>query len=369
MRHSLLTVAVLGLGILAACELPSAPRWDIGVVVPYTSDTVSALDFVPSTVSVDTVGVTPVFATQPHADSVEFRLGGMCSLCQELDGLTVQVPSFEFTDSLDVPFPNDLVTIHVISALLEIRVTNGLNFDPLRPDPDPVDAGYIALVARDIATGTTIDSVLIGGADETMIPGETETFQIGITDMEISGGIRIVFHIVSPQDNQTVTIDTNLGTEVAVLLESLQVSSVSVVVDDRTLDEQGQTPVDQKVREELASRAQGGTFELDLQHNLDLQGVLQISIVGSPADLFSADPTREVALNQLVLTPDLAQTRELTVEQIQRIATFENVHIGYKAIASGTDTGPSGESNVARFTPEQFLLVNLRLRSFRRVEF
>ncbi len=369
MRYSLLTAGAVGLGILAACKLPQAPEWDIGIVLPYTSDTVAVIDFLPSAVSLDTVGGTPVFETQPQADSVEFRLGRMCSLCQGLNGQTVQVPSFEYIDSLDVLFPPELVTIHVISALLEIRVTNRLNFDPLRPNPDPATAGYMALVARDMATGTTIDSVLISGANETWNPGETETFQFGIADMEISTGVRIVFHIVSPQDNQTVTIDTNLGTEVAVLLESLQVSSVSVVVDDRTLDERGQTPVDQKVREELASRAQGGTFELDLQHNLDLQGVLQISIVGSPADLFSADPTREVALNQLVLTPDLVQTRELTVEQIQRIATFKNVHIGYKAIASGTDTGPSGESNVARFTPEQFLLVNLRLRSFRRVEF
>ncbi len=77
MRYALLTVAVVGLGILAACKLPEAPQWDIGVVLPYTSDTVTVLDFLPSAVSVDTVGVTPVFETQPQADSVEFRLGRM----------------------------------------------------------------------------------------------------------------------------------------------------------------------------------------------------------------------------------------------------------------------------------------------------
>ena len=158
MRWSLVTAATVGLGIVAACEIPAAPEWDIGVVVPYTSDTVSALDFLPSAVSVDTVGVTPVFVTQPQTDSVEFRLDRMCSLCQLLNGLTVQVPSFEYIDSLDVTFPSELVTIHVISALLEIRVTNGLNFDPLRPNPDPASTGYITLVARDIASGGTIDS-------------------------------------------------------------------------------------------------------------------------------------------------------------------------------------------------------------------
>jgi hypothetical protein len=153
------------------------------------------------------------------------------------------------------------------------------------------------------------------------------------------------------------------------LLESIRVRDVAVVVDDRTLDERQQTEVGQKVRDALARLAQGGQFELELKHNLDLGGVFRVSIVGSPADLFSGDPTREVALNQLVLTPDLLQTRELTVEQLVRIATFENVYIGYQAIASGTDTGPRGELKVARFTPEQFLHVKLQLTSIRRVDF
>ena len=369
MRYLLLTVAIIGLGILPACKLPEAPQWDIGIVLPYASDAVTWLDYLPSAVGVDTVGGTPVFETQPQTDSVEFGLGRMCSLCQVLNGQTVQVPSFEYIDSLDVLFPSELVAIHVISALLEIRVTNGLNFDPLRPNPDPANAGYLTLVTRDIGTGTSIDSVLISGATETIIPGETETVQFGITDMEISEGVRIVFHIVSPQDNQTVTIDTNRGATVTAVLGSIQVSGVAVVVDDRMLDERKQIEVDQNVRDALANLAHDGLFELELQHNVDLEGVFRVSIVGSPADLFSGDPTRGIALNQLELTPGLVQTRELTADQLRQIATFETVYIGYQSIASGTGTGPGGESKVTRFTPDQFLFVNLRLRSVRRIEF
>jgi hypothetical protein len=292
----------------------------------------------------------------------------MCSLCEALNGQTVQVPTFEYNDSLDVLFPPELVTIHVINALLEIRITNGLNFDPLRPDPNPTDAGYIALVARDIATGTAIDSVFIGGANETMIPGETKTVQIGIADMEISTGVRIVLHIVSPQDGQVVTIDASMGTKVVAVLGSIQVSGVTAVVDDRTLDEQKQIEVGPQVRDALAHQAQGGRFELEVQHTLNLEGDFRASIVGSLADLFSGDPARDIALNQMVLTPDLVQTRELTAEELQRIATFEAVYIGYRAVASGTGTGPGGELKAARFTPEQSLHVNLRLRSVRRVD-
>lgn len=369
MRYSLLTTAVVGLWAVAACEIPEAPQWDVGVVVPYTSDSVTVLDFLPSVVSVDTLNGTPVFVIDPQADSVEYRLGQMCSACQVLNGQTVAVPSFEYIDSLDVLFPPELVTIDVIAAQMEMRVTNQLNFDPLRPNPDPNTAGFIILVARDIATGATIDSVLISGASETMTPGATESFLFNIADEEISEGVRIVFHIVSPQDNQVVTIDANLGAKIAGLLGSIQVRGVAVVVDDETLDEQEQVEIDQEVRNELARRVQSGRFELELLHNLELAGSFRSSIAGSPADLFSGNSARAVPLNQLVLTPDLVQTGELTADQLQLIATFETVYVGFQAIASGTETGPSGQMKVARFTPDQFLQMKLQLTSVVRVDF
>ena len=369
MRYSHLTAVVVGLSALSACEIPEAPQWDVGVVVPYTSDTVTVLDFLPDVVSVDTVNGTPIFVIEPQADSVEYRLGQMCSACQVLNGQTVQVPGFVYIDSLDVLFPPELVAIDVIAAQMEMRVTNELNFDPLRPNPDPNIAGYIILVARDIATGATIDSVLISGASEAMTPGETESFLFNIADEEISEGVRIVFHIVSPQDNQVVTIDANLGAKIAGLLGSIRVRGVAVVVDDETLDEQDQVSIDQEVRDELASRVQGGLFELELLHNLELTGSFRASIAGSPADLFSGNQAREIPLDQLVFTPGIAQSGELTADQLQQIATFETVYVGVQAIASGTETGPSGQLKVARFTPEQFLLVDLRVTSVLRVDF
>ena len=355
--------------MLTACEIPKAPQWDVEVLVPYSSDTLTVADFLPDAISVDTVDGTAVFRTEPQADSVEFRLGQMCSQCLALDGQTVQVPAFQYTDSLDVPFPPRLVTIDVTSALLEIRVTNGLAFDPLKPDPDPADAGYIALVERDIVSGTTIDSVVISGASETLAPGETRAVRFSITDKQISEGVRLVVHVVAPQDGQTVTIDTTQVTKVAVSLGEIQVSSVAVVVDSLTLDEQAQIPVNRTAMDVLASRALRGRFELVLQHSLDLEGLFRTSIAGSAADLFSGDPTRELQLDQLVFTPGLPQLRELTSEEIKRVASFDPMLIGFRAIVSGTRTGPSGQRSVARFTPEQFLHVTLQLRSTERVDF
>jgi len=368
MRYSLLTTAIAGL-CLAACDLPEAPQWDVGIVLPYTSDTVAVRDFLPSAVSVETVDGTSVFVIEPQADSVEYRLGQMCSACQALNGQTVTVPSFVYTDSLDVLLPPELVTIDVIDAELTMRVRNELNFDPLRPNPDPNTAGFIVLVARDIATGATIDSVLISGASTTLDPDETASFQFSIADQEISEGIRIVSHVSSPQDNQIVTIDANLGAKIAGVLSSIRVRGVAVVVNGETLDEQEQVEIDQEIRDELSHRVQGGLFELELLHNLELEGSFISSIAGSSADLFSGDPTRDVPLSGLVFTPGVVQTGELTSEQLQLIATFDTVFVGFRATASGTETGPGGQVNVARFTPDQLLQVRLELTSFVRIDF
>jgi hypothetical protein len=372
-RHAVSAGVGVGLLSLAACEIPEAPNWDVGVVLPFTSDTITIIDFLPRDsaqvliVDTATIGGQRVFTVQVQQDAVDYRLGQMCSLCQSSAGLTIAVPGFEYTDSLDVLFPDDLITLELITARLSIGVQNGLNFDPLRPHPDPDSAGFIALVARDVATGATIDSVFISGASRTMRAGSTTEFEFGVANSILSEGLRIVFHIRSPQDGQTVTIDPDLNARISGLLDQITVSGVTVVVDNRTLDEDERIEVDQGVRDELANRVQSGEFELELLHNLQLSGDFTSSIAGSRADLFSGDPSREVRLNQLVFTPGPVQTGQLTREEIELIASFPTVFLGYRANASGTETGPKGQLNVGRFTPDQFLQVKLKLTSIVRV--
>lgn len=359
--------AVPGIAIAAAlfagCKIPEAPEWDVGLAVPFSSDPIAISDFLPASVQVVDVGGQPVFQVDPQADSVEYTLGQMCSACGALQGIQVPVPSFEYEDSLDVNFPADLFSVEIVAAQFTLRVYNGLNFDPLRPGA----GGYVALALRDIASGTLVDSAFIDGATESLPSGTTRQLVFALSSLTLSEGVRIYFHVWSPADGQTVVIDNGLRIELAATLDQLQVGAVTAVVDGESLDESFFVDVDQDLRDEIAERVQAAEYEIELIHSLEIAGSLAISIAGSPADLFSGDPLREVRLSSLNFAPGVKQTGELTPEQVQLIADFADVYLGYLGTASGTRTGPQGQLYLSRFTPAQQLQANLKLTTTVRV--
>jgi hypothetical protein len=368
LRRLLLSAAGVGLAILAACELPEAPEWDIGVMAPFSSDPLSIVDFLPGLVAVDSVDGQAVFSVEAQQDNVAYSLAEMCPDCLAWEGQTVAVPTFEYTDSLEVTFSDaDLVSVEILSAALVLRVHNNLNFDPLRPNADP--PGYVALAVRDLGSGTLIDSLLVSGASDPLPAGASLERTLDINDAELIDGFRIVFHAFSPGDGQAVQIDNSLTTVFEASLDTIMAVAVTVVVDADTLDERFGAEVEQDVREELAKRVQSAVYELKLIHNAEVGGTLKVSIAASEADLFSGIAGREVRLDGLVFTPNLVQSGELSVEEIQWIADFPNpdsVYVGYRGVAWGTRTD-FGRSNLSRLTPDLALDTELTVTSTIRV--
>jgi hypothetical protein len=357
----------LALAAAVACDVPEAPEWEVGLAVPFTSDPIAIVDFLPAEVRVDTIGGQPVFAVDPQRDSVDYVLAELCPSCAVLAGLTVPVPAFEFVDSLDVVFPAELVSVEVTRARLGMRVRNALNFDPLRPHPNPDSAGFVVLVARDLATGAVLDSVSFSGASTTWPSGSTLESVFDVSSVQITDGVRVFFHVYSPADTQTVTIDPNMSVRLGGFMEQIQVGAVTALVDSLTLDERMLADVSQSARSELADRVQSGSYELTLMHDMEVDGTIEISVAGSPLDLFSGDPAREVVIGPFVLAPNVAQTGELTAAEIELIAAFPEVYIGYRAVAWGTRTMPPARTNLSRFTPDQTLKARLELVSRVRV--
>lgn len=369
LRPLLLSAAGVGLAILAACELPEAPEWDIGVMAPFSSEPMSIADFLPALITADSLDGQAVFRVETQQKDTAFSLGEMCPACLALAGQTVAVPTFEYTDSLVVPFSDThLVSVEILSAALTLRVRNNLNFDPLRPTAQP--PGYVALAVRDFASGTLIDSLLISGASESLPAGDTLVYEIDIGEAQLTDGFRVWFHAFSPHDGQTVQLDNNLTVALDAALDEIVAAAATVEVDGETLDERFAAEVDQDFRQELAKRVQDATeYELVLVHDVEVDGTLEVSIAGSVADLFSGIPDREVRLDGLVFTADLDQYGELTVDEIQRIAYFPNpdsVYVGYRGTAWGTRTD-FGRPNLSRLTPDLTLDTELTLKSTLRV--
>ncbi|MGD2153006.1 MAG: hypothetical protein PVG79_07025 [Gemmatimonadales bacterium] len=347
----------LGAGIavlaMAACELPEAPEWDVGIIAPFSSDPIGIAEFLPASVQIDSTADPWVFAIDRQEDSQVFSYGDLCApYCAGLIGQPV--PGFTHVDSLEVAFSDtDLVSVEDLSGTLTLQFDNGLGFEPLRSNADTT--GYLAVAVRDLGSGATLDSLFLSADSETL--GSQSDTVLSLSGADVTGGVEIVFWIVSPYDGQTITVDPSTASvTLSAALDGIEVAAATVVVDNMSMDTSFVADIDQDTRDEIMDRVISGAYELKLVHDLELDGSLAVSIAGSEADLFSGNPLLEVRLPDLVLTSGVAQAGELTAQDLELIAAFPDIHIGYSGVASGTRSGSQ-----SRFAPDQTLQAQLKV--------
>ena len=353
----------LGLWALAGCESPEAPVWEVGLRLPLTSDTLRIADLVRDGAVDTTADGVVIFRLEPKSNSMSYDLAHLCGdPCRALEGQTVAVPGFSSTDSVDVAFPQDLLSIDVRSARLSFSLTNGLNFDPLRPDPDPGIAGSITLATIDQETGTTLDTRSISGASQTLPPGTTLNVETGLVDVTMGRGLTIELTIQSPFDGQVATVDTSLQAGISALLDSIEVTAVGLVVDSDTVSNITQADLDGSIRQRLIdelapginSRVLSAAIQIGLTHNTDLEGVLNVSIAGSEDDLFSnsSDEVMLLDIDFSAAADGRVTTHEIGPQSTRFIAELAEVYVGYRAGVRGATEDSQGRPT-ARLTPTQ----------------
>ena len=364
-------VSFLGLGLwaLAGCESPEAPTWEVGLRLPLASDTLRFADLVPdASVDTTTEGVV-IFRVEPQSNSMSYDLAQLCGdPCRALEGQTAAVPGFSFTDSVDVAFPQDLLSIDVRSARLSFSLTNGLNFDPLRPDPDPGIAGSITLATIDQETGATLDTRSISGASQTLPPGTTLNVETGLVGVTMGRGLTIELTIQSPFDGQVAAVDTALQASISALLDEIEVTAVRVVVESDTVSETTVAELDESIRQRLIdelaptidSRVLSAAIVIGVTHDLDLEGGLNISISGSEDDLFSnsSDGVTLLDIDFSAAADGRVIAHEIGPQSAEFIAESPEVYVGYRAGVRGATVDSQGRST-ARFTPTQLAALKL----------
>ncbi len=354
LRPTLALSAGIALLALAACQLPEAPEWDVGIVAPFSSDPIGIADFLPGLVQIDSSSTPWVFTIDRQESSIVFSYNDMCALWVCAGGISLPVPEFSYTDSLQVLFSDaSLVSVEGISGTLSLQVINDLGFEPLRSDA--TSDGYISLAVRDLGSGTTIDSLLISAADTTI--GSAYDITLNFSAADLVDGFVVFFHLFSPDDGLPITINpASASLDLTASLDGIEVAAATVIVDNMSMDTSFVADIDQDTRDEIMDRVISGAYELMLVHDLELDGSLALSIAGSKADLFSGNPLTEVPLTNLVFTSDVAQAGELTAQELELIAGFPAIYIGYSGVASG-----SGPGNQSRFAPDQTLQAQLKL--------
>ncbi len=354
LRPTLALGAGLALLALAACELPEAPEWDVGIVAPFSSDPLGIADFLPGVVQIDSLSDPWVFTIDRQESNIGFSYADMCALWLCAGGISLPVPEFSYTDSLQVLFSDaSLVSVEGVSGTLSLQVVNNLGFEPLRSDA--TSDGYISLAVRDLGSGTTIDSLFLSAADTTI--GSTYDINLNFSAAELVDGFVVFFHVFSPNDGVPITINPGSASlSLSASLDGIEVAAATVIVDNISMDTSFVADIDQNTRDEIMDRVISGAYELMLIHDLELDGSLALSIAGSEADLFSGNPLSEVRLIDLVFTSDVAQAGELTAQELELIARFPEIYIGYSGVASGTRLG-----NQSRFAPDQTLQAQLKV--------
>lgn len=344
--------------LLSACEVPEAPKWDITLALPLTADTLSIVDFLPPEISDTVIEGQRAFTLEPIEEAVEYSLSSLCGeTCGMLDQQEVPIPGFSFVDSVDLRFPVRVSSIEPISAALEFSFQNALNFDPLRPHPNPDSAGSLTVIAQAIEGGVRLDSSVVSGTSETFPPGSSRQVVLNLPQDEIGEGIRAFLRLSSPADGQIATIDTSIVLGFNVTLKDATLSAVTVVVEDDTLRENASFTIDEELRREVEDRVKGGVFELELAHPFALSGLLDISLAGSPGVLFSGLPADELRLLSFEVSDALdgrVGRRELSAEEIVFLVDLPELHIGYRVIATGQREDARGRA-VNRFTTDAFV--------------
>jgi hypothetical protein len=305
-----------------------------------------------------------VFVVQLPEQSLEYLLSRLCPACAELDGQTVTVPPFDFSDSLDIPFPERLYSIEVAESGFDVRIENQLGFDLLVERDPPADSPSLVLILRDLQSLATLDSVFLGRGTESLSNGSTWAQRLAIVDETVTQGLRLVVLFHYPGSETEIQIDTTRFARLVGNLDGSQIPAVTLVVDGVEWDDDDEVRLDQNTRDEIVNRFLGGRVDFAVLHDLEATSTLDVSFAATRAQLFSGDPQDEVSWRGLELTSGLIQSFEITTAQVETIAGFpEPFYIGYRGVANGTREGPGGARRLSAIRPNQRARVSLRLHS------
>ena len=248
---------LITLAALSGCDYPTtAPLIDVKWVFPIDDQTLSVVELLPA--GVDTVGGSFAVGVDPFA--LNQTLGGLCSACGVLNGLTVTTPPFNFSVEEIASLPTDVVSVEVETATFSLGIQNDLGFDPLRPAATRNGTMTITVYDVDI-NGRELAQVVLDGATSALPNGVLTTIPVPLGDIP-------------------VTINVNNGLDITVTVGTILVSSVTLNVDGLTVDIDQQQLDLEDIDEDIVLNVQTGSLLLDVQNPFGVAISLVVEIGG-----------------------------------------------------------------------------------------
>jgi hypothetical protein len=307
-------VAVIGVALIAACDIPTElPKWNPAFAVPLTGTSIAVAQLVP--ISLESAPDSSTFVMSPASASFPYALSTVCPACAASDGQIAPTPAFQYAAGYAIPFPVTVDSAGVVNGAINFRLTNGWNFDPLRPAPGRTGFMSLELIGHD---GNVRGFSFFSGQDRSFAPGSTIngtlTFAGAATQTPI---LQLRFN--SPAGNP-VRMDAASSLTLTVVSGRLVATDATVKVSLRQVTSLPMQLNLTGIDDFVIRRVRGGKLVLRIANGFHVTGRMTLNIAGgiNPVsqtfDIPADDSTVEVELSEADLESILGRAVVASVQ-------------------------------------------------------
>lgn len=302
MRRSRSGVCLAALVLSTACDVPtSLPIYQTTWSIPVTSTTISVNSLLP----VNQVTATPdnaafLVTLSPSSATITRSLTQDCSACVISNGLSVPKPAFLGGGTTNLAFPSNVSNATLVNDTLTVTVTNGFNFDPLRPSATA--RGYLILTVQNGGANVGRDS--IDGAITPLPASGTLVRKIPLAGtVSSAGGLQVAMQLNSPIGDP-VTIDASRTISVSGSTGAVRVSSAKVNLANQNVSAAPTTLGLSGVDSTISRRTGGATLQMTVTNPFNVSGNLNVTLTGQSAI------TKSIPLAGGTTTPSMTFTQD-----------------------------------------------------------
>lgn len=276
LRAGLRLVAFLS---LVACDIPTgAPIYDTLWEVPGKSTSISVNTILPSGVTLAPDNSAFQATVTPSTVSINRTLGQDCSLCNTLNGQSAPKPAFVGGGSAAVSLPQSITSATLVRDTLTVTLTNGFNFDPIRPSAG--NRGWLVVTVKNGAA-VTIGRDSIDGGNTAFPASSSLVRKIALTGT-ITGanGIQVSTSLNSPVGD-AVLIDMTRTIGLSGTFGTFSVSAAQVAAANQSVSSSASDLDLASVDSSITKRVGGGSLLMNVSNPFNVTGNLTVNFAGA----------------------------------------------------------------------------------------
>ncbi|MEP6493152.1 MAG: hypothetical protein ABJF01_10780 [bacterium] len=287
MRFTRAGLGLAALASLTACDVPtSLPNYGTLWNVPAKTTSIAVSSFLPTGVTAMLDNSAFVVAMSSSSTTIARSLNQDCSPCAAGNGSTMPKPAFTGGSSSSVTVPGNVMSATLLRDTLTVTITNGYNFDPIRPSASA--RGYLLIGVK--SGSVTVGRDSLDGAVETLAAGAVRVRKIPLSGtMNGSSGLQIATTLNSPVGD-AVTIDASRLFTVVASSGPMFVSNAMVNLASQTVTSAPSELDLSNIDSTISRHADSGSLLLTVDNPFGATGNLTVSFAGASFPISKSVP-------------------------------------------------------------------------------